>query len=441
MIPGCEASARPAYSSCAVYLDAIGCRLNQAEMESLAAEFLAAGCDIAVTPEAADLAVVNSCTVTMEADRDSRQRVRQLHACNPAMRIAVTGCWSTLHAEEAAKLPGVHWVSGNSNKQALAARMLGECEPATALTGEVAAGGFRGRTRAFLPAQLGCDFACAYCVTRLARGSARSVPAERVVAGIRAAERAGAQEAVITGVQLGAWGKDLGEARGLRALVEAILSQTCIPRIRLSSLEPWNVNPALWELWADPRLCPHLHLPLQSGSAATLQRMARPNTPEQFSARVREARQAIPGVAITTDLMVGFPGETDREFQESVEFVRTMEFAHGHLFTFSARPGTAAATMTNHIPRPVAKRRAHIMDAILHESNGQFLREHLGTELEALWEAAGPGGVHHGWTRNGIRVRMESEFPLRNRRMQVRGMAILNGELRVEPVPNRADGF
>jgi threonylcarbamoyladenosine tRNA methylthiotransferase MtaB len=436
MIPHRDGDVRQASPSYAVYLDTVGCRLNQAEIESLSAHFLAAGCEIAPTPEAADGAVINSCTVTQEADRDSRQKVRQIHARNPRIQIAITGCWSTLYPREAAELPGVRWVIGNADKGEVVARMLaGRNMPGQAID-EKGMVGFRRRTRAFIPAQLGCDFACAYCVTRLARGAAHSVAAERVVKMVLAAERTGAREAVLTGVQLGAWGKDLPEPEGLRALLQTILAQTHIPRIRLSSLEPWNLNPSLLELWRDPRLCPHLHLPLQSGAGETLRRMNRPITPEQFAARVEEARRMIPGVAVTTDVLVGFPGETDEEFAESLAFIRRMQFAHVHLFTFSLRPGTPAAVMPVRIPHAIARQRAH---TVAHESQSatdQYLREYLGHELEVLWEAGNQHGRFHGWTRNGIRVQTDSSLPLQNQLMRVRLNKIIEGEMRGEIVSN-----
>jgi threonylcarbamoyladenosine tRNA methylthiotransferase MtaB len=413
----------------AVFLDSIGCRLNQAEMESLAAQFVSAGCEIAAAPENADWAVVNSCSVTNEADRDSRQKVRQIQARNPDIQIALTGCWSTLHPQEAAALPGVRWVIVNESKEDLVDRMLGERASVSCAQDFLPAKGARRRTRAFIPAQLGCDFSCAYCVTRLARGAARSMPADRVVRTILAAEEAGAREAVLTGVQLGAWGKDIGEETGLCALLQAVLSRTHIPRIRISSLEPWNLTPALLEMWSDDRLCPHLHLPLQSGSAGTLRRMARPITPEQYARRVEEARRAVPDVGITTDIMVGFPGETEAEFEQSKDFVRAMRFGHAHIFSFSARPGTPAESMPGRIAQPTMRLRAQAMENISREAEDNYLHRFLGGEVEVLWEAGDSNGIYHGWTRNALRVRVQSVRPLQNRLMRVRCVEIIGGEI------------
>jgi threonylcarbamoyladenosine tRNA methylthiotransferase MtaB len=419
-----------------VFFDSIGCRLNQAEMESLAAEFLASGFDLAKNVEAADLVVINTCSVTKEADRDSRQKVRQVHARNARAGIALTGCWSTLEPEAAANLPGVRWVVPNDEKQRLAEYVLANGSfSTTARWRHVPRGSPRSRTRAFLPVQLGCDHVCAYCVTRLARGAAKSVPADQVVRSILAAEEAGALEAVLTGVQLGAWGKDLFEPDGLRKLLNTILAGTSIPRIRLSSVEPWNVNADLLRVWEDPRMCPQLHLPLQSGCAATLRRMKRPCSPEVFAQQIAKARAAIPGLAVTTDLMVGFPGETREEFEETLAFVRQMQFARLHIFHFSPRPGTDADLMKDRIPPE--ERRARVREAkrVGDESTAAFLQEYLGREVEVLWEAGDGCGHYRGGARNGISVRIDSNAPLRNQLSKVRISEIVNGEARADSMP------
>jgi threonylcarbamoyladenosine tRNA methylthiotransferase MtaB len=419
-------------SAPSVFLDMIGCRLNRAEVESLAAEFRALGCEIAARVETADLVVLNTCSVTGEAERDSRQKARQVHARNPRAAIALTGCWSTLQPEAAASLPGVRWVVGNADKVRLPGLVLEGKDRLPERETRYEALARRQHTRAFIPVQLGCDHACAYCVTRVARGPARSVPAEQVVADIRAAEEAGVMEVVLTGVQLGAWGKDVQEAGSLRTLLDEIFKRTHVPRIRLSSLEPWNVEPGFLEAWANPRLCPHLHLPLQSGSPTVLRRMTRPITPDQFARRVEEARGAIPDLAITSDILVGFPGESEAEFSESLDFVRRMRFASLHVFRFSPRPGTAAVSLPEKISMAEIRSRARIVEKLGRESTNAFLREYVGCEAEVLWESGGGQGRFRGWTPNAVRVRIESNQPLRNRLMRVRLMEILEGEMRGE---------
>jgi threonylcarbamoyladenosine tRNA methylthiotransferase MtaB len=234
-----------------------------------------------------------------------------------------------------------------------------------------------------------------------------------VVADIRSALEGGAQEVVLTGVHLGSWGIDFTPPAHLSTLVSAILAETDTPRVRLSSLEPWDISPRFFELWQSPRLCRHLHLPLQSGCAATLKRMGRRITPEAYSSLVRQARLAIPGVAITTDIITGFPGETEAEFSESADFVKEMTFANGHVFTYSARPGTAAALLTDPVEKSVAKKRNASMRQVFHESSCAFSHGQLGQDLTVLWEKATPID-RHVWQMNGLTdnfVRLTAALP------------------------------
>jgi threonylcarbamoyladenosine tRNA methylthiotransferase MtaB len=223
----------------------------------------------------------------------------------------------------------------------------------------------------------------------------------------------GAQEIVLTGVHLGAWGLDFG-AR-LSDLVRRILLETDTHRLRLSSLEPWDLDENFFSLWSDPRLCPHLHLPLQSGSASTLRRMLRKTTPDSFRDLVASARRIIPGVAVTTDVITGFPGETDSEFEESLDFIRKMDFAGGHVFTYSARPGTAAARMKNQIPHDIRKQRNHILRDVFSKTGDSYRRKFVGQTLKVLWESvtevSDAGWRLEGWTENYIRVSASAPEP------------------------------
>jgi threonylcarbamoyladenosine tRNA methylthiotransferase MtaB len=385
-----------------VYLDTIGCRLNQSEIEIYARQFRTAGHVLVASPEEADLVVVNTCAVTAEAASDSRQKIRQVARAG-VDEIIVTGCWSTLHPQDAAALIGVRRVVLNTDKDHLVADLLGvsaetfDLEPVE----RVRVPGMRLRTRAFIKAQDGCDNRCTFCITVVARGPGRSRSTAEVLADVQAAVLGGAQEAVLTGVHLGSWGHDFDASQHLADLVQAILHETDIPRIRLSSLEPWDLSPEFFALWQNPRLCRHLHLPLQSGCAATLRRMARKTTPSSFAALVESARTAIPGVAITTDVIVGFPGESDDEFAESLAFVHQMDFADGHIFTYSARPGTAAARMKPQIPHPVRKERNAQMRQVLAQSAAAYRSRFVGVELPVLWESAATLGPS-GWEMSGL---------------------------------------
>jgi threonylcarbamoyladenosine tRNA methylthiotransferase MtaB len=269
--------------------------------------------------------------------------------------------------------------------------------------------GARQRTRAFLKVQDGCDNHCTFCITTIARGDGRSRAIADVLADVCAAQRGGAQEVALTGVHLGSWGADFAAPQPLKTLVQAILDRTDIPRLRLSSLEPWDLDEDFFSLWQNPRLCRHLHLPLQSGSAAALRRMARKTTPEGYAALLAAARAAIPGVAITTDIIAGFPGEDEAEFADSLAFVRQMDFAGGHVFTYSERPGTAAARMPGCVPYPVRKARNAQMRRVFAEAATAYRQQHVGHELAVLWESAAPLDSGNwelsGLTDNYLRVR------------------------------------
>ncbi len=385
-----------------IFLDSIGCRLNQSEIEAYARQFHSAGHELVPSPEQADLAVINTCTVTSQAAADSRQKVRKAARLG-ASEVAVTGCWSTLNPQGAASLPRVRHVVSNADKDSLVAGLLDLPEEAFDIepTARQAVPGARLRTRAFIKVQDGCDNHCTFCVTTLARGLGRSRRIGSVVKDVRAALLGGCQEVVLTGVHLGSWGQDLAPDLHLRVLVEAVLRETDAPRLRLSSLEPWDLDEDFFELWEEPRMCRHLHLPLQSGSAATLRRMSRKTTPDSFASLVEAARRRIPGVAITTDIITGFPGETTQEFAASLEFVRSMRFAGGHVFSYSARQGTAASRMPGQVPHALRKERNAQMRQVFDRSAREYQSLFLGSILPVLWESAAALGPQ-GWRMSGL---------------------------------------
>jgi threonylcarbamoyladenosine tRNA methylthiotransferase MtaB len=415
-----------------IYLDSIGCRLNQSEIEKFASQFRAAGHTIVSTAAEADYVVVNTCAVTAEAASDSRQKIRQASRASSG-QVVVTGCWATLDKAGAKALPGVARVVENSAKDHLVADLLNLPEEAFDLepVARTPLPGIHLRTRAFIKVQDGCDNHCTFCITRIARGAGRSRPVDEVLGDVRAALDGGAQEIVLTGVHLGSWGQDFDQPGKLYDLVEALLRNSDAPRLRLSSLEPWDLDEAFFSLWSDSRLCPHLHLPLQSGSADTLHRMARKTTPESFARLLEAARASSPDIAITTDIIAGFPGETEASFEESLDFVRRMNFAAGHVFTYSARPGTGAARMPNQVPVPVRKERNARLRAALAEASLRYRERFVGKELEVLWEATdalGPEGWHlHGLTGNYLRVTALSPDRRWNQLNRVR-LTALDGE-------------
>jgi threonylcarbamoyladenosine tRNA methylthiotransferase MtaB len=421
-----------------IYLSSLGCKLNQSEMDTLAARLARGGHEVVPSPAEAELCVFNTCAVTHVAAQKSRQALRRLHRDNPDARLVVTGCYAELAPDELRDLPGVERVAGNEAKEQLAELLGGEAPgPVPPLAPPVP----RARTRALVKIQDGCDNACTYCIIHVARGRQRSRPPDQVLAEIQGLLAAGHQEIVLTGVHIGAYGRDRGGGRqdaDLWALVARILAETGVPRLRLSSIEPWDLAARALSTWEDPRLCRHLHLPLQSGSDATLRRMARRYTTAEFAALVSAARAAIPGLAVTTDVIVGFPGETDSEFAESLAFVQEMGFARVHVFPYSLRPGTPAAGMADQVPPQVRAERARAMRAIAAASGRAFQRQFVGRTVEVLWESsrAAPGDpVWSGLTDNYLRVRAPSPQDLANRFTPVRLVALAGDGLRGEIEP------
>ena len=427
-----------------VFLTMLGCRLNQGEIDVMARQFAAQGHTIAEAPEKADVIVVNTCAVTAEAARSSRQTIYRAGRANPEAQIVVTGCYAHIAPDAIRTLPGVAHVIDNLAKESLASIVTGQTldtpagfdqEPIAREASPVAGA----RTRAFVKVQDGCDQHCTFCVTRLARGVGRSRPLAAIVDEVRALGAAGYREIVLTGVHLGSYGHDQGQADGLYHLLRAILDETDMPRVRLSSLEPWGIPAGFFRLWANPRLCRHLHLPLQSGCDATLRRMARRTSQAAFRAVVDEARAHIPDVALTTDVIVGFPGETDAEFAISRAFVELMDFAGMHVFRYSRRPGTAAARLPGQVDEAVKKSRAEALQAIARRGEAAFAARFAGTTRPVLWEGVagttGQGFVNHGYTDNYLRVRHVTSAVLTNQITATRLIAFdpqhgaLHGEL------------
>lgn len=385
-----------------IYLDTIGCRLNQSEIESMARDFRAAGHEIVNSAEAADMAVVNTCAVTNEAASDSRGKIRHIARAG-VNEIVATGCWATLQPGQTLDLPNVRRVVTNDRKDQLVSDVLDLPRGTESFDLEPIARqllpGLHRRTRAFIKVQDGCDNHCTFCVTTIARGQSRSRPVADVILDIQSALAGGTKEIVLTGVHLGSWGYDFHSH--LRALIKAILRETDVPRLRLSSLEPWDLDADFFSLWSDQRLMPHLHLPLQSGCESTLKRMARKTTPDSFRELAFAARAVMPDVAITTDIIAAFPGETEDEFAESLAFVREMNFAGGHVFSYSPRPATGAAKMKGQVRSEIRKRRNHILHQALAESAKGYSQKFVGRTMSVLWESTSEVG-EWGWQMEGL---------------------------------------
>ncbi len=401
-----------------IYLDSIGCRLNQAEIERIARQFRAAGHEIVGEASRADLAVVNTCTVTSQAAADSRKVIRRAARVG-VDEIIATGCWVTMEPEKAALLSSK--VVLNQQKETLVPDLLKlpsetfDLEPLE----RIPLPGLRARTRAFIKVQDGCDNECTFCITTLARGDGHSRPLDEILADVRSALDGGAKEIVLTGVHLGSWGQNFRDAPDLNLplskLIRSILEQTSAPRLRLSSLEPWDLEPDIFELWRDPRLMRHLHLPLQSGSDTVLRRMRRNTTRDEFRAIVNAARDVMPDVAITTDIIAGFPGETEAEFAETLDFVKEINFAGGHIFTYSPREGTPAARIKSQLDKNVRKARNAALRESFAEMESRYRDSFIGKTMPVLWEsstqASDAGWTMQGLTGNYLRVRATASEP------------------------------
>ena len=400
-----------------VYIDTLGCRLNEAESESWARQLRDAGQQVVVDPAQADICVLNSCAVTAEAGRKSRQRLRRLHRYNPQACLVAAGCYATMAPETVAALPGVALVLDNQQKTQLVPTVLRRwASLARPITVADAPATATARTRAFLKVQDGCNNHCTYCIVRELRGRERSIPVPEVVHAVRQLRAAGYQEVVLTGVHLGAYGHDRGQT--LYDLVAAILAETNLPRLRLSSLEPWDLPPHFFDLWGESqkRLLPHLHLPLQSGCDGTLRRMGRHTTRRDFATLLAAARGAIPDLTVTTDIIVGFPGETDADFAASLAFVRQMAFGHVHIFPYSQREGTPASLLPDQVAPAVKKARVRAMQKVAAAGRADHLAQFVGQVRAVLWEQEErtvPG--YHRWqglTDNYLRVEMELPAPM-----------------------------
>lgn len=414
-----------------VCLTNLGCKLNQAETEAMARRFVAAGHRVVESLAEADLHVVNSCTVTAEAARGSRQAARR-GARLESVRTVLVGCYATAEPEAAARLAGVDLVLGNLEKDRVVEHVhaaFPDAVPEPVPCALPQAGS--GHTRALVKIEDGCDVRCAFCIIPETRGRQRSRPLAEVVAEVSALAAAGHREVVLSGVQISAY-RD-GESR-LFDLVRAVLHECRVERLRLTSIAPWGFDERLLGLFADPRLCRHLHLSLQSGSSPTLRRMRRPYTAEAYAALLTRVRAAVPEIAITTDVIVGFPGETEDDFAASLAFVGRAGFARVHVFPYSARPGTPAAAMPGQVPPAVKRERMERMLAVAAEAERSFLQARLGTVQRVLWERPrpGPGGLAQGLTDTYIRVVCETPRDLWNRFVDARMIEIADGCVRGE---------
>ena len=402
-----------------------GCRATQADGAAIESQLVARGLEHADRDEA-DIVVLNTCTVTSEADHDARSAIRRAHRENPNARILVTGCYAQRAPEELARMPGVAWVVGNSHKTSIAELIANEAPyHGGVLSGDIfkteailtapVADATGDRTRPNLKIQDGCHNRCSFCIIPFVRGRSRFVPPDQVVEQVRAISR-NHREIVLSGINLGRWGRQAGSNMRLPDLIRRLLNETPVELIRLSSVEPMDFSNDLLELMAsNARIAKHVHAPLQTGSDTILRRMFRKYRPRHYAERVTLARKLMPDAAIGADVMVGFPGETEELFEESRAFIEAMPFTYLHVFTYSERPGTPAAKMPGAVPMPVRKERNRVLRELAAKKNAEFRESLLGREFTAV--TLDPPGL--ALTDNYVKVSLDLPYAP-NRLIRVR---------------------
>ncbi|HET9698687.1 MAG TPA: tRNA (N(6)-L-threonylcarbamoyladenosine(37)-C(2))-methylthiotransferase MtaB, partial [Terriglobales bacterium] len=389
-----------------------GCRATQADGAAIERQFIERGLARSETAQEASVVVLNTCTVTASADQDVRNSIRRIHRQNPACKIVVTGCYAQRAPEELASIPGVNWVIGNSHKhqvgevacsgssQFLPLAQVGMTPSPAAgeiLVGDIfahtelmAAPVFDAdtaseKTRPNLKVQDGCNNRCSFCIIPSVRGRSRSLPDIAVISEVKALVGMGYREVVISGINLGRWGRDLRESSKFASLVRSILGQTSLEKLRISSVEPMDWTDELIELCASsPRIAKHAHVPMQSGSDRVLRLMHRKYRPWHYREKIEKIRAAMPSAAVGADVMVGFPGETDADFEETRQFIASLPMTYLHVFTFSARPGTPAAAMPNQVHPQVMKERNRVLRELAAAKKREFQQGFIGKTLEAI---------------------------------------------------------
>ncbi len=392
----------------------LGCKLNQFESAGMSEALVKEGFRIVPFGDEADICLINTCTVTARTDAESRRLIRRAHRRNPFARIVVTGCYAQLSPQLFSEFPGVSLIIGNSEKRDLVELLRKADETPVIRVADISRERradlptletFAGHTRAFLQVQNGCDSWCSYCIVPHVRGRSRSVSPEQALEGLRAFAARGFREVVLTGIHLGAYGLDHSPPVTLFDLVSRAERERIVPRLRLGSIEPTEIGDPLIELLANAdTLCPHLHIPLQSGDDRILAAMNRPYDTAFFRELMEKLATAVPGVFLGTDIIAGFPGETDEAFRNGYQLLESLPFAAFHVFPFSPRQGTPAATMPGRVPSHVIKERAETLRKLSEEKKKSFLEGFIGKELEALLLEKDENGMLKGLSRNYIPV-------------------------------------
>lgn len=394
-----------------IHLKALGCRLNEAELENWSQDFLASGHHITNNSDEADIVVLNTCSVTQDAGRKSRKLLNRLHRENPTAKLVASGCHATLSPEEMAESVGVDLIVPNKNKDQLAAQVMerftdGSMPDIATEPGETSLF-MRGRQRAFIKIQDGCRYRCTFCIVTIARGEEKSRTQHDIIDEINRLHSQGVKEIVLTGVHVGGYGSDTNTS--LYELVKAILAETDVPRIRFASVEPWDLHDNFFSLFENTRVMPHMHLPLQSGADSVLRRMSRRCRTDDFRTLIENARQDVPDFNVTSDIIVGFPGETDEEWQQTMDYVESIGFGHLHIFSYSPREGTKAARLAldNPVAPHIKKQRHQQMHQLGNKMKSTMMSAQINEQVDILWEKGRQmDGLNHytGYTPNFLKV-------------------------------------
>ena len=401
----------------------LGCKVNQYESEAIAESLTDKGFFVIPHTELCDAYIINTCTVTAESDRKARQMIRRMITKNPAAYILVTGCYSQVSPEEVALIEGVDYLCGSSNKMTVVDKLCSliegskKAEKAEICVPELEESGFEqmsirrfDRTRAYVKIEDGCESKCAYCTIPASRGPIRSKPFDEVIDEVKTLTENGVREVVLTGIETGSYGKDLPEKESFASLLCAIDKIDGIGRVRTGSLDPTVIKPEFVEKIKDLKsLCPHFHLSLQSGSSKILASMKRKYNADQALACIERLKADMPDLKLTTDVIVGFPGESEEDFLESCEFARKARFLMIHVFPYSKRKGTVAAEMKDQIPESVKKERVAKLSEISREIRAEILDEKVaeGKSIDVLFETSREGYAH-GHTADFIEVKVKT---------------------------------
>ena len=407
----------------------LGCKLNQAETDAIQNQFLKRGFVSRPFGESVDLTLINTCCVTNEADGKSRNAIRQAVRNSPEGRVVVTGCYAQIKPDEIREIDGVDLVLGSDEKfrifDHLEKLQNGKLEAPLVFVNargdlqEISPDGFvatTDRTRAFLKIQDGCNFYCSFCIIPFARGRARSRPLPEAVEETKRLVEEGYREIVMTGVNMGTYEWKNGHTYHFVDLIDALQNVDGLERIRISSVEPNTISLDLFKLAAQSKvICPHFHIPLQAGSDEILKGMKRRYDTDYFAALMDDYRKILPGGALGTDVIVGFPGESDEIFEKSVQFIQKQPFTYLHVFRFSRRDGTLVTRLADKVPVPIAKERSRVLQEVSKKIQQSYAVQFIGTTQPVLFDDAWDVGVYAGYTPHYLRVHLKTKEDLRNK--------------------------